>query len=68
MQPLDGYEVLNKIGQGGFSSVYRAIHKLTHIPVAIKVLRKNPLEDPTQDQIVKREIEILKRVRHPFVC
>lgn len=68
MEPLDDYEVLNKIGQGGFSSVYRAIHKFTHIPVAIKVMKKNFVEDPTQDQIVKREIEILKIVKHPFVC
>jgi 5'-AMP-activated protein kinase catalytic alpha subunit len=43
------------------------IHKLTGLPVAIKILEKERIVDLADVERVKREIHILTRVRHPNV-
>ncbi|GES85992.1 Pkinase-domain-containing protein [Rhizophagus clarus] len=40
---LDRYQILEKMGDGAFSNVYKAIDKMTQQKVAIKVVRKREL-------------------------
>lgn len=47
--------------------VKKGIHKLTGLPVAIKILEKERIADLADVARVKREIHILTRVRHPNV-
>ena len=61
---INDYKIDKKIGEGQFSKVYLAEHKLTSEKVAIKIIFKsNNLTKKTLSRI-KSEIEILKKVKH----
>ena len=70
----DKYEVLSVVGDGGFSTVYRARHRLWNRPVALKVLSGvGLLGREEQAQIVEaflREGAILAELseRSPAIC
>jgi serine/threonine protein kinase len=42
-QGLEGYQLVEKMGDGAFSNVYKAVDKLTGKKVAVKVVRKYEL-------------------------
>uniref|UniRef100_A0ABD2X925 Ribosomal protein S6 kinase n=1 Tax=Trichogramma kaykai TaxID=54128 RepID=A0ABD2X925_9HYME len=57
----DEYDFNQEIGKGSYSTVYLAVHKLTKVEYAIKVIDRKK-RDPTE------EIEILLRYgRHPHI-
>ncbi|XP_024972158.1 probable serine/threonine-protein kinase At1g09600 [Cynara cardunculus var. scolymus] len=62
----ESYEMLNKIGQGTYSSVYRARDLQTDKIVAIKKVRFVNM-DPESVRFMAREICILRRLDHPNV-
>ena len=63
-----GNYVLSKtLGEGTFGKVRLGVHTLTGEKVAIKVLEKDRIVDKGDIKRVTREIQILKRVRHPHV-
>ena len=65
---INNYKMDKKIGEGQFSKVYLAEHKLTSEKVAIKIIFKN--DNITKETLsrIKSEIEILKRVKHNNIC
>ena len=65
---INNYKMEQKIGEGRFSKVYQAIHKLTSEKVAIKIIFKNINTSHDLLKNVKSEIEILKRVKHNNIC
>lgn len=66
---LESYQIKYSIGKGGFAQVYYAIHKLTGSKVAIKIIsKKDNNEDGKQLQRIQREIEIMKKINHPFIA
>ena len=64
---LGPYRVLVRIGEGGMGVVYQAAGPDGH-PVAIKVLRPHVAADPEARRRLAREVETLRRVRHPRVA
>lgn len=62
----DSYEKLNKIGQGTYSSVYKARDLKTNKIVAMKKVRFVNM-DPESVRFMAREICILRRLDHPNV-
>ena len=59
--------IKDKLGEGAFGSVRLGINKQTGEKVAIKILEKNKL-NKYQDKIrIEREIEILKKLKHPNI-
>ncbi|MBN4049835.1 serine/threonine protein kinase [bacterium AH-315-M10] len=62
--PLEGpgqigrYRIIEKIGQGGFGEVYRAVHPVLGIDVAIKIPRSDILEQVDLDAFM-REARLL---------
>lgn len=56
------YTIDKEIGRGGFSVVYRAIENSTKSPFAVKVIEKTHLLEDIK--LLKREIEIMKKVDH----
>jgi 5'-AMP-activated protein kinase catalytic alpha subunit len=64
---VQDYDVMETIGEGTFGKVKKGIHKLTNIPVAIKILEKERIVDGADVERVKREIHILTRVQHPNI-
>jgi len=65
---LDGkYEVLERIGEGGMGSVYRARHVLVDEPVAVKVIRGHLTQRPASRARFLREARTNMRLCHPNV-
>ncbi|KAJ0579902.1 putative protein-serine/threonine kinase CMGC-CDK-CRK7-CDK9 family [Helianthus annuus] len=60
----DSYEMLDKIGQGTYSSVYKARDLQNDRIVAVKKVRFVNME-PESVRFMAREIQILRRLDHP---
>ncbi len=65
---VGSYEVLERIGEGGMGTVYRAVDRMLEREVALKAIRPDLLE---QSQILERfrsEARALARLSHPNVA
>ncbi|CAD8157623.1 unnamed protein product [Paramecium pentaurelia] len=58
------YEIIRKLGQGGFGSVYQVRHLKTNLIRAAKVIQKQAIDD---EQLLISESEILKDLDHPNI-
>lgn len=63
---IAGYRLLERIGEGGTATVYRAHHD-THGRCAVKTLRAALANDPTAVKRFLREASYCARVKHPGV-
>mmetsp|Transcript_1408 Transcript_1408/g.1406 ORF Transcript_1408/g.1406 Transcript_1408/m.1406 type:complete len:576 (+) Transcript_1408:199-1926(+) len=63
---LQNYEVLEQMGEGAFSIVYKARHVASDKLVAIKILRKFQM-DQAQKQAVLKEVTIMRQLNHPNI-
>lgn len=63
---LDNYEILEQMGEGAFSIVYKARHLPSQNLVAIKILRKFQM-DQAQKQAVLKEATIMRQLNHPNI-
>ncbi|CAI7678902.1 unnamed protein product [Penicillium pancosmium] len=64
---LDRFELLDLLGTGAFSNVYRASDRENkNAKVAVKVLRKFEMNEQQKGN-VKKEIEIMRQLKHPNV-
>ncbi|XP_042036706.1 probable serine/threonine-protein kinase At1g54610 [Salvia splendens] len=63
---VDSYEKLKKIGQGTYSTVYKARDLKSDTIVAMKKVKFHQM-DPESVRFMAREISILRRLDHPNV-
>ncbi len=61
------YLLSNKIGKGGWGIVYRGMHKLLKMPVAIKMMKHDMAMEPLFLAFFRREAETIARMRHPNI-
>lgn len=61
------YEILDRLGQGGMSVVYKARHLLMDRLVAIKMLHNHMLDNPSSIDRFKLEAQAVSRLNHPNV-
>jgi tetratricopeptide (TPR) repeat protein len=61
------YEVLEEIGRGGMSRVYKARDRDLDEEVAIKILRARPDDQLRSEERLLREVQICRRITHPNV-
>ncbi|WP_232056416.1 serine/threonine-protein kinase [Tuwongella immobilis] len=60
--------LLEKVGEGGAGSVYRALHRTLNIPVAVKVFRRSVMESgPDTFNQFRAEARLLAQLNHPNV-
>lgn len=64
---LGQFEIIEKIGQGGMASVYRARQVSINRIVAVKVLPPNLLNDPTFSERFAREVDVIAHLEHPHI-
>ncbi|RHZ62432.1 hypothetical protein Glove_340g81 [Diversispora epigaea] len=79
---LERYHILEKMGEGAFSNVYKAIDTVTQEKVAIKVVRKNELNHLQEMHLhydmkkepraiersnVLKEVQIMRQLKHPSI-
>ncbi|MCA9211326.1 MAG: serine/threonine protein kinase [Planctomycetales bacterium] len=67
-QQIGRYEVVRKLGDGGFATVYLARDPESGWLVAIKRPRAHALSDPTLRGRFLRKQQALKQLRHEGVC
>jgi serine/threonine protein kinase len=66
VQGLDKYKRLEKLGEGTYGVVYKAINLETGETVAIKKIRLEKEDDGVPSTAI-REISLLKNLKHPNV-
>ncbi|ESQ52013.1 hypothetical protein EUTSA_v10016543mg [Eutrema salsugineum] len=64
---MDKYELGKLLGHGSFAKVYLARNINSGENVAIKVIDKEKIVKSGMAGHIKREISILRRVRHPYI-
>jgi serine/threonine-protein kinase len=65
---LSHYRILEPLGAGGMGEVYRARDEHLDRDVAVKVLSRIAIEDPTTRERFRREAHVLSRLSHPGVA
>jgi serine/threonine protein kinase len=63
---LDNFKLLDKMGDGAFSNVYKAMDLTTGQTVAVKVVRKFELNASQRANIMK-EVQIMRGTNHPSI-
>jgi len=63
-QQLGGYEIVDRIDQGGMATVYRARQTSMNRVVALKILPKHFMRDDTYLRRFEREVEIIAQLEH----
>ena len=58
---------MRTLGKGSFGRVKEALHVISGEKIAIKILEKSKIKKEEDLMRVRREIDILKRVRHPNI-
>jgi serine/threonine protein kinase len=66
-QKLGQYEILEEIGRGGMATVYRARQTSINRTVAIKVLPRHFLHDPSFYERFEREVDVIAHLEHPHI-
>lgn len=64
---VDGYTVLDKLGQGGMSEVYHARDEAHGREVVLKFPHEDMIGDPSTYERFQREIKIGKALTHPHI-
>jgi serine/threonine-protein kinase len=64
---IGSYRILNPLGVGGMSSVFRAMHTETQHEVALKVLTRSLARNPTLLQRFLREARSAETLQHPNI-
>jgi serine/threonine-protein kinase len=64
---IGNYRVLDRLGQGGLSTVYKARHAENGLMVALKVIRPEVLANAEGRQQFLQEIEAMARLDHPNI-
>ncbi|KAF7795881.1 hypothetical protein EIP86_007048 [Pleurotus ostreatoroseus] len=63
---LENYRLQEKMGDGAFSNVYKAVDVRTGQKVAVKVVRKYELSASQRANILK-EVQIMRGINHPSI-
>ena len=63
---IGGFELIGRLGAGGLGVVYLAFRD--GVTVALKVMREALVDEPTERERFRREIEVLRKVNSPHVA
>jgi serine/threonine protein kinase len=61
------YELQEELGQGGMATVYRAYDPMFEREVALKILKRESLNDPQVRERFERETKIIARLEHAAI-
>ena len=61
------YEIQELLGRGGMGVVYRAVHRMMHRSVALKLIRPEFLASPEAVERFRREVRAAAQLAHPNI-
>jgi serine/threonine protein kinase len=64
---VGNYQVLDRLGQGGMGTVYKARHRRMRRVVAIKILSRDVAKSENFVKRFQREVEAVARLSHPNI-
>ena len=64
---IKGYELLERIGTGGFGAVYRALQSTIDREVAIKIILPGWSNNPEFIRRFEAEAQVIARIEHPHI-
>jgi serine/threonine-protein kinase len=64
---LGSYVLLERLGEGGMGQVFKARHSKLDRLVALKLIRKDHLDNPEAVRRFQREIQAVAKVAHPNI-
>ncbi|MDY6844386.1 MAG: protein kinase [Thermodesulfobacteriota bacterium] len=67
MEQIPGYQIINKIGEGGMAAVYKGVQISLNRLVAIKLLLKNMTDRSSAMERFNRESMIIARLNNPNI-
>ena len=67
LQRIGRFEIVRRLGVGGFGTVYLAHDSQLDRPVALKVPRAGTLDDPEVRERFFREARAAARLQHPYI-
>ena len=62
------FEVVRRLGRGGFGEVYEAYDQWLESRIALKTLRPQESADPGALERLKKELKAAIQIKHPNVC
>ena len=69
LQSMEGsdsrYTIVQRLGQGGWGTVYKAYHHATRRMVGLKILRSEIAQDTEARRRFHKEVEAISKLRHP---
>ena len=64
----NSFRLLQKIGKGGFSQVWKVLYLKYNKIYAMKKMLKLEIIDKKSQNDILLELSILSRIHHPFIC
>ncbi len=61
------YQILERLGEGGMGSVYKAQHRMMNRPVALKIINPQLINHPGAVERFHREVQAAARLSHPNI-
>lgn len=61
------YQIQDQLGRGGMGVVYRAVHRMMHRPVALKIIRPEYVSSPQAVERFRREVRAAAQLSHPNI-
>lgn len=65
---VGNYRIVEKVGEGGMGTVYRAVEQMVERDVAIKVLREEFVSNPELNERFRTEAVALAKLNHPAIA
>ncbi|MDT8306570.1 MAG: protein kinase, partial [Anaerolineae bacterium] len=66
-QGARGYELKERIGEGAYGAIYRAVQPAIQREVAVKVIRRKYSDDPEFIRRFETEAQTVARLEHPYI-
>jgi serine/threonine-protein kinase len=63
----DGYQIIQKVGEGGMGTVYKAQNLILQRPAALKILKPSLTGDPASLRRLLNEGRLLAKIEHPNI-
>ena len=68
MPDIEGYRIIDKVGEGGMATVWRALQLSTQREIALKVLGAGTFASKKARLRFEREVELTARLEHPNIA